>query len=90
MDRVEDVGLDNSQLANVLKAYPCSFSRLDGHNVLQLRESFDKFFKARNESFSVMFCDTIKGKGIDFMENSIKYHYRCPSEDGFVLKEDDE
>lgn len=90
MDRVEDVGLDNSQLANVLKAYPCSFSRLDGHNVFQLRESFNKFFKARNESFSIMFCDTIKGKGIDFMENSIKYHYRCPSEDGFVLKEDDE
>mgnify|MGYP006345260297 FL=1 len=37
-----------------------------------------------------MFCDTIKGKGIDFIENSIKYHYRCPVEDGFVLKESNE
>lgn len=86
MDRVEDVGLSNNQLANVLKAYPCNFSKLDGHNILELKRSFDKFFKDETESFSVMFCDTIKGKGIDFMENSIKYHYRCPVEDGFVLK----
>ena len=86
MDRVEDVGLSNNQLANVLKAYPCNFSKLDGHNILELKRSFDKFFKDETESFSVMFCDTIKGKGIDFMENSIKYHYRCPVEEGFVLK----
>ena len=49
-----------------------------------------KFFKDENESFSVMFCDTIKGKGIYFIEDSIKYHYRCPVEDGFVLKESNE
>ncbi len=90
MDRVEDVGLSNLQLANVLNAYPCNFSKLDGHNISQLKESFDNFFKKKNKQFSVMFCDTIKGKGIDFMEDSIKYHYRCPKEDGFVLKENNE
>lgn len=90
MDRVEDVGLSNNQLANVLKAYPCNFSKLDGHNIFQLKESFTNFFKKKNDEFSIMFCDTIKGKGIDFMENSIKYHYRCPKEDGFILKENNE
>ncbi len=90
MDRVEDVGLSNNQLSNVLEAYPCDFSRIDGHNTKKLKESFDNFFKKDNEKFSIIFCDTIKGKGIDLIEDSIKYHYRCPTEDGFVLKENNE
>lgn len=90
MDKVEDVGLSNEQLANVLKAYPCSFFKLNGHNELNLEEGFNNFFKNENENISIMFCDTTKGKGIDFMEDSIKYHYRCPTEDGFILKENNE
>ncbi|AXH10894.1 transketolase [Malaciobacter halophilus] len=90
MSKVSDVGLSNPQLSNVLKSYPCSFSKINGHSIKELKESFDNFFNKSNDNFSVLFCDTVKGKGLDFMENSIKHHFRCPTEDGYILKENDE
>lgn len=90
MSQVSDVGLSNPQLSSILNAYPCSFSEIDGHNVDKLKESYNNFFNNKNDDFSILFCNTIKGKGISFMENSIKHHYRCPTEDGFVLKENNE
>lgn len=90
MGKVSDVGLSNPQLSNVLKAYPCSFSKINGHSIKELKKSFDNFFNKPNDNFSLIFCDTIKGKGLDFMENSIKHHFRCPTEDGYTLKENNE
>ena len=90
MDRVEDVGLDNNRLSKVLNAYTDSFSRVDGHNEDELRESMDKFFNSKNSSFSIMICDTLKGKGVKVCENSIAHHFRCPTQDGYILGCDDE
>lgn len=86
MDKVSDIGLSNTQLAELLKSYPCNFSRIDGHNTNELHDSYECFFNKKNESFSILFCDTIKGKGIPMMENVIKYHFRCPAEDGFSME----
>jgi len=36
----------------------------------------------------VLFCDTIKGKGIKMIENSISHHYRCPTQDGYIIGDD--
>lgn len=88
MSKVSDVGLSNLQLSNILSAYPCNFSKINGHNIEELKNSYNNFFNKTNDNFSIMFCDTIKGKGLDFMENSIKHHFRCPTEDGFIWKDE--
>ena len=85
MDRVSDVGLDNERLAKVLSSYTDNFSKIDGHDERLLQEKMDKFFKTKNENFSVLFCDTLKGKGVEVCENSIVHHFRCPTQDGYVL-----
>lgn len=90
MDKVSDVGLSNDQLSTLLSAYPSHFERIDGHNIVSLNESFSNFFNKRNDTFTILFCDTIKGKGLDFMENSIPHHFRCPTQDGYILGTDDE
>lgn len=94
MDRVEDVGLDNTRLAKVLNAYTDNFSRIDGHNENLLKEKMGEFFSnphtKPNANISILFCDTIKGKGIDLLENSISHHFRCPTQDGYVLEVNDE
>lgn len=90
MDRVSDVGLDNERLAKVLSSYTDNFSKIDGHDERLLQEKMDKFFKTKNENFSVLFCDTLKGKGVEVCENSIAHHFRCPTQDGYVLGCDDE
>ena len=34
---------------------------------------------------SVYICNTTKGKGVSFMENSVLWHYRCPKGDEYEL-----
>lgn len=91
MNRVEDVGLDNPRLSKVLSSYTDFFHDLDGHDEAALHEAFSPFFSGKSHGmFSVVFANTIKGKGIGFIENSVNHHFRCPTEDGYVLESDDE
>ena len=90
MDRVADVGLDNDRLAKVLNSYVDNFARVDGHNEEELFKAMDEFFNSKNSNFSILVCDTTKGKGIDILENSISHHFRCPTEDGYVIGGRDE
>jgi len=85
MSQTSDVGLDNERLAKVLNTYTNNFSKIDGHDEDKLKKSFAQFFHEKKNTFSVLFCDTIKGKGIEMMENSISYHYRCPTQDGYTI-----
>ena len=86
MDRVENVALDTDRLAKVLSSYiDDTFYDIDGHDEACLRIAMSSFFGANdNDMFTLLFCRTIKGKGIDFMEHEPKYHFRCPVQDGYV------
>ena len=88
MSQISDVGLDNNRLAKVLNTYTDHYSKIDGHDENKLKKSFSKFFNKKNDTFSVLFCDTIKGKGIKMIENSISHHYRCPTQDGYIIGDD--
>jgi len=90
MDRVENVGLDNDRLSKVLNAYTDNFNRVDGHNEEFLKSAMNKFFNDKNNTLSILVCDTVKGRGIEMCENSIAYHFRCPTQDGYVIGCDDE
>ena len=90
MDKVADVGLDNARLAKVLNSYTENFAKIDGHNERLLHNEMRKFFQLKNGNFSVLFCDTVKGKGVDICENSIAHHFRCPTQDGYILESDNE
>jgi len=49
---------------------------VDGHNHEALKMAFNKKFE--NEKPKMVLANTIKGKGISFMENNILWHYRSP------------
>ena len=51
--------------------------RVDGHDVHVLEEAFRKALEHKG-SPSVIIADTVKGKGVSFMENDILWHYRTP------------
>jgi len=48
---------------------------LDGHDVEALRKAF-KSIPRQNGKPTVLICHTIKGKGIDFMENDYRWHWK--------------
>ena len=60
---------------------------VDGHNHDELKKAFRTTFTNGNPK--LILANTIKGKGISFMENNILWHYRTPQgeEYGAAVKE---
>jgi len=61
------------------RAFGWGVRRVDGHDMRAVVEALDAFpFEPGKPS--IIIADTIKGKGISFMENSLLWHYRCPDQ----------
>ena len=88
MDYVKDVGIDNNHLAKILEAFsPDNFYKINGHDEDALKEVYTNFYNKPNTNFSVVVANTIKGNSFPMIQNDAKYHYRCPTEDGYVYNE---
>jgi transketolase len=86
MGKCEDIALDNDRLSKVLNSFvDGSFYDIDGHNEKDIDKCLNYFFNKDNNNFSIIIARTIKGKGISMIENSEEYHFRCPTQDGYVL-----
>ena len=68
-------------LKKKFESFGCHTIEINGHNLLQIRKAFSK--KVRNKP-KVIIANTIKGKGVSFMENKLLWHYKSP--DKFQLK----
>lgn len=58
------------------KAFGWHVIEIDGHN---FKELFEAIEYASDKPICII-ANTIKGKGVDFMENSVIWHYRPPTE----------
>ncbi len=71
--RTEDV-MNLEPFADKWKAFGFIVKEVDGHNIKELCEAVD--FALENEEAPVMIiANTIKGCGIDFMEDDYRWHY---------------
>lgn len=61
-------------LPDCWKTFGWEIEHVDGHNYADLKTAFSK--KQNSQQPRVVFCKTTKGKGIDFMENNLTWHYR--------------
>lgn len=56
---------------------------VDGHDHKALALAFE-CAKNNSSNPSVIICNTIKGKGVSFMENQVLWHYRSPQGDEYT------
>jgi transketolase len=63
-------------LRKKFQSFGCNVKNIDGHNFIQIYKSF---LIKKNKKPTVIIANTIKGKGVNFMENSISWHYKYPS-----------
>jgi transketolase len=75
LDWVKNV-LKIEPLKQKLKSFGLNVLILDGHNHAQI---FQKLNKIDSSKPTVIIANTIKGKGISFMQNKILWHYRAPN-----------
>ncbi len=53
---------------------------VDGHDIGQLLSAFEEAKQIKDKS-SVIIAHTIKGKGVSFMENNLKFHGTAPTQE---------
>ena len=60
-----------------MRSFGAKVYRYNGHNINQLKKYL--LIKCKNKP-KVIIADTIKGKGISFMENNNLWHYKNPDD----------
>ena len=76
MDRSKDVG-DLSNLKKRLSSFNFIVDEIDGHNYVSLNRSLKK--SKKNKKPTIILANTIKGKGVSFMEKNTKWHHSIPN-----------
>ncbi len=68
-----------SPLNKKLESFGFKAFIVDGHDHKELKKAI---LNAKNSLYpSAIICKTVKGKGVSYMENNIKWHYKSPSDD---------
>lgn len=62
------------------KAFGWNAIQADGHSDASLEEAFSALEKMENGRPSVLIAETVKGKGVNFVEGHGKWHHKIPSE----------
>jgi len=76
--------LNLEPLATKFEAFGCNVNSVDGHNHDELYNLFVKSFSLSNNKPNVVIAKTIKGKGVSYMENKVKWHYSTPNQDELI------
>ena len=62
-----------------VRAFGWNVYEIDGHNIHEITETLEKAKSSRNGP-SLIIANTVKGKGVSYMENNPKYHGSPPSD----------
>lgn len=69
--------LDLGPLPFKLASFNWDVTEIDGHDHAQIRWAMSK----QTDKPHAVIAHTIKGKGVDFMENSLDWHYKSPNDE---------
>ena len=65
------------------EAFGFEVYEIDGHDMAQILEMFERIRSAKNGKPKFINAHTVKGKGVDFMENSLDWHGNAPNEEQY-------
>ena len=79
MDTTENT-LALEPLAEKIQAFGWKVQEVDGHDHIALNKAFNA---STSTTPLCIIANTIKGKGVSYMENSIEWHYKTPKDNQF-------
>jgi transketolase len=77
-------------LEEKFKAFDWEVARVeDGHDFQKIYDKLQNLLLKKSAKPKILIMDTIKGKGVSFMENEVFWHYHSPDKDEYerALKE---
>lgn len=81
MDKLENI-VNMKPFAEKWKAFGWNVVEIDGHNYKEIREAL---LERQEGKPTLVLANTIKGKGVSFMENDPIWHYRMPNEEELAV-----
>jgi len=72
--------LNLEPLRKKFESFGWSVKQIDGHDHKKLQKTLTTIPWKKNKP-SILIANTVKGKGVSFMENNNQWHYRSPSKD---------
>lgn len=81
--RTKDV-LGIEPLADKFAAFGYAVRTVDGNDVADLSDLFAQT-PFETDKPSLVIADTVKGKGVTFMENAVSWHHHVPSDEEYAL-----
>lgn len=86
--KVKDV-MDIGNAAMKWKAFGWNVIDINGHDMSQVVKALDKASKMKNKKPTIIISNTIKGKGVSFMELNHKFHGKAPNDEEYKKAMDD-
>ena len=83
IDGTTETVMNSAPLEEKLKAFNFNVLTINGHD-LDAIESAIAAFHAENEKPTCIILDTLKGKGVSFMENSVDWHGKGPNDEEYA------
>ena len=75
--------MPNQDLEEKFKAFGFETKRIDGHSMEEIVETLDEIRGSTNGKPKCIVCNTVKGKGVSYMENVVEWHGKAPNEDQY-------
>src|SRR3990167_5042124 len=75
--------MDIGNAALKWKAFGWNVIDINGHDMAQIVRALDKASKLKNKKPTIIISNTIKGKGVSFMELNHKFHGKAPNDEEY-------
>ena len=80
--KVKDI-MDIGNAALKWKSFGWNVIDINGHDMGQIVSALDKASKMKNKKPTIIISNTIKGKGVSFMELNHKFHGKAPNDEEY-------
>lgn len=84
IDGRTDEVMSSAPLDEKFKSFGFEVVTIDGNNILEIMKAFAKAKTIKNRPTCII-AETIKGKGVSFMEDKVEWHGKAPNEEQYNL-----
>lgn len=75
--------MPNGDLEEKFKAFGFATKRIDGHSMEEIVAALDEAREAKDGKPKCIVANTVKGKGVSYMENVVGWHGKAPNEEQY-------
>ena len=77
--------LDMGNLEDKFRSFGCDAVTINGHDYEQIQSALERAVSETPGKPLVIVADTVKGKGVSFMEDRLEWHFKSPDEEQLKL-----